>query len=247
MAGVAATVTACGFLSLAKGQSVSDVLAGLRAAADSDSGNWHAAVHDLYRESHEQAERSGVEIVRDVRYGVFPAQAMDLYLPQERGSGLLPVAVFVHGGKLDDGDRSAPGAEEFLFGNVATFFARHGFMAVNANSPAPFDGRQLQACRHHAARRAESAHDRDEGASLYGASRRSLGQPFDAHEPVDAQVGDRGPQDDVNHRAYEPSRPHKTRGRLPRGSATPQPIAARHRSAGCNPAGRGPFAGSNPW
>ena len=133
LAGVSAAVAASGFVSLAVGQTVSDVHAGLRAAADSDSANWPAAVHDLYRDLHEQADLSGVEIVRDVRYGVFPAQTMDLYLPEDRGSELLPVVGFVHGGNLDDGDKSAPGAEAFLFGNVATFFARHGFMAVNAN------------------------------------------------------------------------------------------------------------------
>ena len=133
MAGIAAAFAACGFVSIAVGQTVSDVHAGLRAAADSDSANWPAAVHDLYRELHEQAGHGGVEILRDVRYGVFPAQTMDLYLPGERGSELAPVVVFVHGGSLDDGDKSAPGAEEFMFGNVATFFARHGFVAVNAN------------------------------------------------------------------------------------------------------------------
>ena len=133
LAGVSAAVAASVFVSLAVGQTVSDVHSGLRTAADSDSANWPAAVHDLYRGLHEQADQSGVEIVRDVRYGVFPAQTMDLYLPEDRGSELLPVVVFVHGGNLDDGDKSAPGAEALLFGNVATFFARHGFMAVNAN------------------------------------------------------------------------------------------------------------------
>jgi len=130
---IATAVAGSSFVLPAVGQTVSDVHAGLRAAADSDSTNWPAAVHDLYRELHVQADRSGVEIVRDVRYGVFPAQTMDLYLPEDRGGELAPVVVFVHGGNLDDGDKTAPGAEEFLFGNVATFFARHGFLAVNAN------------------------------------------------------------------------------------------------------------------
>lgn len=131
--GIAAAVAGCSFALPAVGQTVSDVHAGLRAAAASDSANWPAAVHDLYGDLHEQADHSGVEILRDVRYGVFPAQTMDLYLPEERGSELAPVVVFVHGGNMDDGDKSAPGAEEFLYGNVATFFARHGFVAVNAN------------------------------------------------------------------------------------------------------------------
>ena len=131
--GVAAAVAGSSFVLPAVGQTVSDVHAGLRAEADSDSANWPAAVHDLYRDLHEQAGDGGVEILRDVRYGVFPAQTMDLYLPEERGSELAPVVVFVHGGSLDDGDKSAPGAEDYMFGNVATFFARHGFVAVNAN------------------------------------------------------------------------------------------------------------------
>ena len=76
---------------------------------------------------------SDVEILRDIRYGVFPRQTLDLYLPESRGEGLLPIVVFVHGGNLDDGDKVAAGAEEFLYGNVATFFARHGFIGVNAN------------------------------------------------------------------------------------------------------------------
>ena len=133
LAGIAVAVAGCSLASPAAGQTVSDVHAGLRAAADSDRADWPAAVHDLYRDLHEQADQSGVEIVRDIRYGVFPAQTLDLYLPEARGSELAPVVVFVHGGNLHDGDKSAPGAEAFLFGNVATFFARQGFVAVNAN------------------------------------------------------------------------------------------------------------------
>ena len=117
----------------ASAQTVSDIHASLRELAATDAVDMSAAVHDLYRGLHEQSDRDGVEIIRDVRYGIFPAQTLDLYLPGNRGDGLLPVVVFVHGGNLDDGDKSAPGAEEFLFGNVATYFARHGFVAVNAN------------------------------------------------------------------------------------------------------------------
>ena len=131
--GAAAAVAAWTLASPVLGQTVSEVHAGLRAAADSSTADWPAAVHDLYGGLHEQADRSGVEIVREVRYGIFPAQTLDLYLPEDRGTELLPVVVFVHGGNLDDGDKAAPGAEEFLFGNVATFFARNGFVAVNAN------------------------------------------------------------------------------------------------------------------
>lgn len=135
---VAASIMAAYALALpASGQTVSDVHAMLHSILDSGarSGSVDIAdsVHQIYRELHERADRSGVEIVRDIRYGVFPRQTLDLYVPLNRGDELLPVVVFVHGGSLDDGDKAAPGAEEYLFGNVATFFARRGFVAVNAN------------------------------------------------------------------------------------------------------------------
>ncbi len=134
LSGAASLAAAAFSVSLpASAQTVSDIHASLRELAATDAVDMSAAVHDLYRGLHEQSDRDGVEIIRDVRYGIFPVQTLDLYLPENRGVELLPVVVFVHGGNLDDGDKSAPGAEEFLFGNVATFFARHGFVAVNAN------------------------------------------------------------------------------------------------------------------
>ena len=133
----AAAALAAGLLCVpgmaAFGQTVSEVHASLRGFADSDAAESGEAVEELYLGLHRQADSSGVEIVRDVRYGVFPRQVLDLHLPAGRGGVLLPIVVFVHGGNLDDGDKAAAGAEEYLYGNVATFFARHGFIGVNAN------------------------------------------------------------------------------------------------------------------
>ena len=72
------------------GQTVDDVHASLRALAESGAAESREDVEELYLGLHEQADRSGVEIVRGVRYGIFPRQTLDMYLPESRGEG--PVA-----------------------------------------------------------------------------------------------------------------------------------------------------------
>ncbi len=39
-----------------------------------------------------------IERIKNVAYGADPAQRLDVYLPRARGSGPLPVALFIHGG-----------------------------------------------------------------------------------------------------------------------------------------------------
>ncbi len=95
--------------------------------------NGRVAVQDLYLPYHAQADLGGIEIVRDLSYGLHPQQTLDIYSPAERGDELLPIVVFVHGGLLGNGDKYAGGAEEHLYGNVAAFFANNGFIGVNAN------------------------------------------------------------------------------------------------------------------
>ena len=92
-----------------------------------------AATEALYQDLHRQASRDGVEVTRGIRYGIYEHQTLDIYAPADRGEELLPVVVFVHGGNLTNGDKDGADNEEFLYGNVATFFARNGFIGVNAN------------------------------------------------------------------------------------------------------------------
>lgn len=70
--------------------------------------------------------RDGVEVRRDVPYGAHPRQVLDVYRPAD--AVRAPLVVFVHGGAFVDGekDRSAE-----IYGNVCTFFARHGVIGIN--------------------------------------------------------------------------------------------------------------------
>lgn len=114
------------------GQTVDEIHAQLRLLGSQD-GNPRVASQDLYLGLHEQMDRSDVEVTRDIRYGPHPDHVLDIYTPVERGDELLPIVVFVHGGLLGNGDKLSGGAEEYVSGNVATFFARHGFIGITAN------------------------------------------------------------------------------------------------------------------
>lgn len=104
---------------------VDDIHAELRAAGTQDRVE-RTAMLNLYREHQERSNLASVEVTRDIRYGVFERQVLDVYAPVDRGDELLPVVIFVHGGNLDNGDRAD-------YGNVAAFFAQRGFIGVNAN------------------------------------------------------------------------------------------------------------------
>jgi acetyl esterase/lipase len=73
------------------------------------------------------APKTGVTIERDVAYGSDARQRLDLHRPA--GARGAPIVVFLHGGAYVRGDRSV-NAE--VYGNVATYFARHGMLGVNA-------------------------------------------------------------------------------------------------------------------
>lgn len=72
------------------------------------------------------APKEGVRMIRDVAYGGHPRQVMDLYRPA--ADRPAPIIVFVHGGAFVRGDRNI---NEFVYGNVTTWFARQGWLAVN--------------------------------------------------------------------------------------------------------------------
>ena len=70
--------------------------------------------------------KDGVSVQRDLPYGTHARQLLDVYSPAAPREA--PVVVFVHGGAFVDGekDRSAE-----VYGNVCTWFARHGIVGVN--------------------------------------------------------------------------------------------------------------------
>jgi len=72
------------------------------------------------------APRAGVSISRDLPYGAHARQVLDVYRPD--GARRAPVVVFVHGGAFV---RGAKDINEAMYGNVLTWFARHGCVGVN--------------------------------------------------------------------------------------------------------------------
>jgi acetyl esterase len=72
--------------------------------------------------------KAGVNVIVDEAYGADPRQTLDVYQPQ--GANNLPVVVFVHGGALTSGDKNE---NKEISANVLYYFARHGFLGINAN------------------------------------------------------------------------------------------------------------------
>lgn len=71
------------------------------------------------------APKDGMRVLRDLPYSAHPRQVMDLYAPD---ASAAPIVVFVHGGAFVRGDKNI---NEFVYGNVTTWFARQGWLAVN--------------------------------------------------------------------------------------------------------------------
>jgi acetyl esterase/lipase len=80
--------------------------------------------------------KSGVKVFADEAYGPDPKQKLDVYQPQAATN--LPIVVYFHGGALTTGDKndrrakSKDGTSE-ISANALYYFARHGFLGVNAN------------------------------------------------------------------------------------------------------------------
>lgn len=81
----------------------------------------------LYRPLLAASPRSGVAVVRDLAYGPHRRHRLDIYRGPDRRRA--PVVVFVHGGGYVGGERDI---DEFAYGNVLTYFARNGLLAVSA-------------------------------------------------------------------------------------------------------------------
>ncbi len=71
--------------------------------------------------------KQGVSISADLAYGPDPRHKLDIY--RREGETGVPVVVFLHGGAYVRGERNI---NSEVYGNVATYFARQGYLAVNA-------------------------------------------------------------------------------------------------------------------
>ena len=82
---------------------------------------------ELYQPLLAQAPRGGIEVVKDLQYGPYSRNLLDVYRPE--GIDGAPILIFVHGGGYLSGDRDL---NEEVYGNVPTFFARNGLLGINA-------------------------------------------------------------------------------------------------------------------
>jgi acetyl esterase len=72
------------------------------------------------------APKDGVKITREVAYGPDARHRLDVHQPD--GKTGAPVLIFFHGGAYVRGERNV-NAE--AYGNIATYFARHGIVGIN--------------------------------------------------------------------------------------------------------------------
>jgi Esterase/lipase len=85
----------------------------------------------IYAEIHKTTEKGDLEVTRDVHYGPDAKQVMDVYRPRTGARADAPAVVFIHGGGLTGGDKVNP-LSDLMNANVATYFARHGMVGINA-------------------------------------------------------------------------------------------------------------------
>ncbi|MCD0502739.1 alpha/beta hydrolase [Bordetella petrii] len=89
-----------------------------------------------------QAPKAGIEVAANLAYGGHSRQVLDVYRPA--GAQHAPVVLFVHGGAFI---RGAKDINAEMYGNVLTWFARHGCIGVNVEyrlaQDAPYPGGTL--------------------------------------------------------------------------------------------------------
>jgi acetyl esterase/lipase len=90
----------------------------IRAASDETKS--------LYAPLLASSPREGVRVTRDIAYGTHARQVLDVYAPF--AADRAPVIAFLHGGAFV---RGAKDINDVMYGNVLTWFARHGCVGVN--------------------------------------------------------------------------------------------------------------------
>ena len=111
----------------AMSEPIRTVIAGLGTALGPDV---MARCRALFDAEQQALARQAAPLACDLAYGPDPRQRLDLYGPAPAGSGLRPVAVFVHGGGFVQGDKAADGWPNAAFGRWA---ALQGFLGAVIN------------------------------------------------------------------------------------------------------------------
>lgn len=81
----------------------------------------------IYDQALTAAPKAGIKVTKELAYGKHAKQKVDVYQPE--GKSNLPILVFVHGGGYTGGARDT---NPLVHANILTYFARNGFLGVNA-------------------------------------------------------------------------------------------------------------------
>ena len=115
---------------VAPGSIPEPVLQALRSIRGRPQDEAREAMRALYLPLLAAQPRDSFTVEMDRVYGPHPRHRLDVHVPRTRPSG-VPVVLFFFGGGFVRGDKNEVG--ELLYGNVADFFARNGYIGINAN------------------------------------------------------------------------------------------------------------------
>jgi triacylglycerol lipase len=101
----------------------------LRAIGDAITPETITATAALVAPLHARISHAGVKVTRDFRYGPADRNRLDVFEPEVRAAGKLPVIVFVHGGGFTMGDKTNPTGP--FYDNVGYWAVANGMIGVN--------------------------------------------------------------------------------------------------------------------
>jgi triacylglycerol lipase len=101
----------------------------LRAIGTAITPESIAASAALVAPLHARIDNSDVKVTRDMRYGPYDRNRLDVFEPAKGGAGKRPVLVFVHGGGFIMGDKSAPNTP--FYDNIGHWAVHNGMIGVN--------------------------------------------------------------------------------------------------------------------
>jgi acetyl esterase len=116
----------------AESQEMAEVHAKVRAMGKQWSRDVGETDKLLYVPLLAKASKKGVKVAKDLAYGPDPLNKLDVYAPTTKAAP-RPVVAFIHGGGLSGDDKDKPGVDGQIYGNIPTYFARHGMVGVNVD------------------------------------------------------------------------------------------------------------------
>lgn len=109
-------------------KTITDVLAAARGMTP-EATREHVQAH--YIALLKQQPRDAFSIDMDIPFGPHERHKLDVHVPKAKPAAKMPVVMFFFGGGFVQGHKNQHG--EWIYGNVADFFARNGMIGINAN------------------------------------------------------------------------------------------------------------------